>query len=393
MPADTIAFVSTYDHPSRDSIERMLRQAFPEFKFETISTLDVVKRHHRAWLPSNLLYMAREFGTKILKRRNTVREAYLQTTYLFRQLKKVMPQYIDPKRHVFSFQTQSLYDTSVPGVPHFIYTDHTHLSNTRSPYFDRRFLRSKAWIALERGIYTNAACVFTRSSDVTADLDHFYSIAPWQVACVYAGSNLPARRDFVAANEGYSNRHILFVGTDWERKGGPELLEAFRTVVETYPDARLTIVGTNPQIDHPNVHVAGVVPLEDVAKYYASASIFCLPTRLEPFGIAFLEAMSYRLPVVATTEGAVPDMVRPGVNGLLVAPGDTAGIAASLLELFASPAKCAEFGAAGYKHVLENYTWDRVGQRMRERIMATLHQEQARNVAQPVRHTRAASGR
>ena len=373
MPADTIAFISTYEHPSRDSIERTLRQAFPEYRLENISLLEVIKAH-KVWLLPNLIAVALQFGSKILRRRTMVRDSYFLTTFLFRQIKKAMPSYIDPQRHVFSFQTQSLYDTSVPGVPHFIYTDHTHLSGTRSAYFDPQFLRSDAWIALERTIYSNAACVFTRSSGVTADLASLYSIDPRQVACVYAGSNVPLDEDLALANQGYGNRHILFVGGDWERKGGPELLQAFATVREKFPDARLTIAGAQPVIDQPNVDVVGGLSLEELAKYYADAAIFCLPTRLEPFGIAFLEAMAYRLPIVATTVGAVPDMVKHNVSGLLVEPGDAAGLAAALMELLASPEKCAQFGEAGHRHALENYTWERVGQRMRERILPVLRQ-------------------
>ena len=376
MPADTIAFISTYEHPSRDSIERTLRQAFPEYRFENISLLEVIKAH-KTWLLPNLIAVAAQFGPRILKRRASVRDSYFLTTYLFRQIKKAMSSYIDPQRHVFSFQTQSLYDTSVPGIPHFIYTDHTHLSGTRSPYFDPQFLRSDAWIALERTIYSNAACVFTRSSGVTADLASLYSIDPGQVACVYAGSNVPLDEELALANQGYGNGHILFVGSDWERKGGPELLRAFAIVREKFPQSRLTIAGAQPQVGEPNVDVVGGLSLTELAKYYADAAIFCLPTRLEPFGIAFLEAMAYRLPIVATKVGAVPDMVMQNVNGLLVEPGDFEGLAAALMELLASPEKCARFGEAGHQHARENYTWERVGQRMRERILPILRRQAA----------------
>jgi glycosyltransferase involved in cell wall biosynthesis len=370
MPKDTIAFVSTYFHPSRDSIERMLRDTFPDYRLENISTLDVVKRH-KNWVVPNLLYVLKEYGGSLLGGRGTVREHYFLTTYLFRKLREAMREYIDPARHAFSFSTQSLYDIGVPGVPHFIYTDHTHLTNLASPYFDRRLLRPPEWIALERTVYHNATRVFTRSTNVSADVERHYGVPSEQVACVYAGSNVPHLKQTLDEAR-YDAKRILFVGGDWERKGGPVLAKAFHRVLETYPDARLTIVGATPQLDLPNCDVLGNLPLEQVGHHYAQASVFCLPTRLEPFGIAFLEAMNYGLPIVATAVGAVPDMVEPGVNGRLVAPGDADALAAELIDLLGNANLCRRYGESSRRRILDKYNWTRVGERIREQVQPFL---------------------
>jgi glycosyltransferase involved in cell wall biosynthesis len=109
-----------------------------------------------------------------------------------------------------------------------------------------------------------------------------------------------------------------------------------------------------------------------LARHYAESSIFCLPTVHEPFGIAFVEAMMHRLPVVATRVGAVPDMVDDGVNGYLVSPGDARALAEALCKLLADPAHCGALGARGYQKAAHLYTWPRTGQRIRARIMRTL---------------------
>jgi len=371
MPRDTIAFISTYTHPSRDSIERTVREAFPEYRLENIKTADII-RAHREWIAPNLLFVGAEFGADILAKRASLSECYRRTTYLFRHLKTAMREVIDPARHVFSFQTQSMYDTSVPGVPHFLYTDHTHLSNLSSPYFDRRRLRSQKWIDLERTIYHNASRVFTRSSDITADVVNHYGVTPDHVACVRSGSNIHIPADFQPANDNYANKRILFVGSEWERKGGPELEQAFREVLKVHPDAHLTIAGVSPRLDLPNCTVLGKVPLQELTRHYAEASIFCLPTRLEPFGIVFIEAMLHRLPIVATRTGAVPDMVKQNETGLLVEPGDAKGLGRALIELVGDPARCRRYAETGYRHAREGYTWERVGQRMRENILPFL---------------------
>src|SRR5262249_38544131 len=151
-------------------------------ELENFSIIEIMKRH-RGWIAPNLWYVAREYGRAIASRRATLRDSYFRTTYAFRRLHAAMRACIKPQRHTFSFQMQSLYDTSVPGVPHFIYTDHTHLSNLQYPDFDRRTLRSPQWLALERTIYENATAVFTRSTDVAADLTHFYNISPSKIEC------------------------------------------------------------------------------------------------------------------------------------------------------------------------------------------------------------------
>lgn len=340
----------------------------PDFRFENVSLVEVVKQH-REWMAPNTWFVAREYGTDLLARRRELKAAYLQTTYVFRQVRQAMRAVIDPQRHAFSIQTGSLYDTGVPGVPHFIYTDHTHLSNLASPFFDRRMLRSQAWIALERSIYHNAARVFTRSSDISADVVKHYGAPPEKVVCVRAGSNVTVPESFCPDNAGYSNRHVLFVGHDWERKGGPELLEAFQAVQQVYPDAHLTVAGCRPRIELPNCTVLGRVSLNDLLQHYARASLFCLPTKLEPFGIAFLEAMMCHLPIVATAIAAVPDMVVEGENGMLVPPGDSQALGRALIDMLSDPERLEKYGAAGYRRATENYTWTRVGERIRSEVL------------------------
>jgi glycosyltransferase involved in cell wall biosynthesis len=118
--------------------------------------------------------------------------------------------------------------------------------------------------------------------------------------------------------------------------------------------------------------VLGRVSAQQLARHYAESSIFCLPTRHEPFGIAFVEAMMHRLPVVATRVGAIPDMVDEGVNGYLVSPEDPQALAKALCKLLADPAHCQAMGGRGYQKAADLYTWPRTGQRIRARIMRIL---------------------
>lgn len=342
-----------------------LQQVFREYDLDVFDVSVAIKRNRRL-LATGIAHALRLYGADIARRRRPLSEYFWRTPWMFRTMRRMIGERFRGGDYAFSFQIQSMFDASLPGVPHFVYTDHTHLANLTYPAFDASKLYAGSWIELERSVYRAATLNFTWSTNISRSLEEQYGVPPERVACVYAGSNVEVV-DKPLANDEYRNKNILFVGMDWERKGGPELLEAFARVRVRHADARLTIVGAAPAAQ-PGVEVVGRVPIAAVPGYYQKAAVFCLPTRLEPFGIVFVEALAHRLPVVGTTVGAVPDFVVDGRNGYLVQPGDVAGLATALTNLLDSPATCREFGEAGYAIARERYTWEVVGRRLRERI-------------------------
>jgi glycosyltransferase involved in cell wall biosynthesis len=113
------------------------------------------------------------------------------------------------------------------------------------------------------------------------------------------------------------------------------------------------------------------VPLQDVARYYRGASVFCLPTLNEPFGLVFLEAFSYGLPVVATRIGAIPEIVAEGESGYLVSPQNSGELAQVLQLLLSDPARCERFGAFGRKMLGHRYSWQETGMKLATHIERT----------------------
>jgi starch synthase len=107
----------------------------------------------------------------------------------------------------------------------------------------------------------------------------------------------------------------------------------------------------------------GVVPFEEVRRLLAGATIFVLPTRREPFGIAFLDAMVSRVPCVGTQVGAVPEILED--VGLCVPSGDAQALASAIGALLDDPARRAAMAEAGQRRVLERgYLWPEVGKRV-----------------------------
>jgi glycosyltransferase involved in cell wall biosynthesis len=366
--ARSFAFVKMgeFSHTNHHVLKQ-LQARFPHLEAKVVD-LDRLPVIRRGDIPGLVFGVAREYGLAACASGERLRRHIGKTRYMFRRWREVLLQHLDSGNHAFTFQTQSLFDASCRGTPHFIYTDHTHLENLRYPAATAATPFSRGWAQLEKGAYQNARMVFTMSDNISRSLVEKYGCSPQRVECVYAGSNVSAASSENIDNARFSAKNILFVGVDWERKGGPVLLEAFRTVRRSHPDARLTIVGCSPHINEPGVHVEGRVPLGEVARYYRSATVFCLPTLNEPFGLVFLEAFSYGLPIVATDLGAIPEIVSDGKSGYLVTPRDVAELAERLRILLSDPARCAQFGSLGRKWVEHRYSWEATGQRLASHI-------------------------
>lgn len=341
--------------PANEVVAQTLRETYPEYEIVTIDLFARVRSRKGIFL-ANLFFVFQEYGLEILSGKKGLKRSFWRTPYVFRKMKQLASETLRQGDYVFSFQMQSLFDASAPGLPHFVYTDHTHLENLYYPAVGKQKLYSQAWIDLERTIYRNATLNFVRSTNIVNSLVAQYGCSPEKVVCVYAGSNLDANQ-IAKTPDVYGARHILFVGIDWERKGGPDLVAAFKEVLYACPDAQLTIVGCSPNIDAPNCNIVGRVPLGEVKKYYEAASVFCLPTRQEPFGIAIIEALSHKLPVVATNIGAIPDLVVNEENGYLIEPCDSKQLAEKLIGLISDPEKCRRFGEKGHALIAQKYTW------------------------------------
>ena len=355
------------------NIEQQLAKNFPDYGVETIDLNDLIKTS-KAVIWTNYLSILRHYGGDILAGRRSKWDCFHHTPFIFRRMKANIRDRIAPQldQYAFSLQTQSLYDASVDGLPHFVYTDHTNMANLYYPDFGKMKLFPR-WNALEKTIYRNATKVFVYSNHVRRSLLEHYEVPPEKAVRVLVGSNLEAGPAQLENND-YRNKSILFIGVEWERKGGPLLVEAFQMVLKRHPDARLTIVGCSPQITLPNCTVVGRIPLQQVRAHYATASVFCLPTHVEPFGIVFIETMLHKIPVVAPNIGALPDFVENGKSGRLVTPNSVDELADALVDLLDHPEKCRAWGEAGYRAVKDRYTWDAVGQRIRDEINASLHQ-------------------
>jgi glycosyltransferase involved in cell wall biosynthesis len=355
--------MGSFSH-TNEKVKGILIENFPEYEVEVIDIWEDLISIKNPWL---WLACTKDYLILDLIKRRTFIDSVYRTELFFNLVREKAHILIQKKDYTFTFQTQSFFDVSFPGIPNFLYTDHTHLTNLYYPAFNKNKLYPKKWIALEKSVYNNAALNFTMSNHVSKSIHEHYNCPREKIQNVYVGSNADiGNKDH--NDERYSKQNILFLGVAWQRKGGPQLVEAFKKVRETLPNATLTIVGCSPKIELENCTIVGRVPLSQVNKYYQQASVFCLPTRLEPFGIVFIEAFNNKLPVVASNIGAIPDLVRNEESGYTVDPDDITALAEHLTKLLSNPEMCKKLGHAGYELIKNRYTWEATGQRLRENI-------------------------
>ena len=164
-------------------------------------------------------------------------------------------------------------------------------------------------------------------------------------------------------------RTMLFVNRLDRRKGFSVAVRAFAILAKRYPDLRFVVVGDGEQRAavsglepdvRDRVELLGTLPHEEVARNHAAADVFVAPaTGRESFGIVLVEAMAAGLPVVASAIPGYDEVVRDGVDGVLVPPTDPEALASAVERVLLDPALARRLGEAGRERS-KRYAWDRV---------------------------------
>lgn len=173
----------------------------------------------------------------------------------------------------------------------------------------------------------------------------------------------PEARAALAGELGWPSESLIIgtVGRLHPVKDQAQLLHALQALRARIPRAVLAIVGDGP-LRNELEREAGSLGLgdavrflgdrNDVPRLLAGMHVFALPSRSEGYSVALLEACAAALPIVATDVGGNADIVRDGVNGRLVAPGDAAALASVLHELCADVERAERMGCAGREWVM-----------------------------------------
>ncbi|MDP9883343.1 glycosyltransferase involved in cell wall biosynthesis [Sinomonas atrocyanea] len=253
-------------------------------------------------------------------------------------------------------------------VPAVTYDDATLLQMYRHPNSDisrSRFpdAHVQRWVRRQQESTRSAELCCVSTEWAARSFRDDYGIPHSRIAVVGMGHFSAARPDL---RRDWSSPKFLFVGVDWRRKNGDRVLAAFERLRRVIPNAHLDLVGHHPSLNMPGVHGHGFLPREDpraqavLARLFAEATCFVLPSEFDPSPIAYLEAASAGLPVIATSEGGAAELLGPGA--LVVDPTDTDALVAAMLEL-AKPEIAVSVGRAASESASTS-SWPHVAARI-----------------------------
>jgi len=229
-------------------------------------------------------------------------------------------------------------------------------------------------LAMERSIFTpghyrKLVAISRFSRD---EICRLYPVPPEDVVVIYNGVDLvrftPANRarHRRAVREEFgiseSARLALFVGSGFERKGLDTLILALAQVKER--TLRLAVVGKGNtetyralaarlHVDD-RIHWIGAVP--DVERFYGAADLVCLPTRYDPFGNVYLEALASGLAVIASPRSGGAEIVTHGRDGFVLRDPDDSKELADAIDAFADPARGRQLEHAARQNA-ERFTY------------------------------------
>ena len=222
--------------------------------------------------------------------------------------------------------------------------------------------------ALIRRAVEQGASVHTVSRAMADEVMEFFGVGPDRVHVIHNGvTPLSAPRPRREAEPPY----ILAIGTVEPRKGLPDLVAAFDRVADSIPDVHLTIAGpsgwgedalaTSVRRSRHAGRIRRLGWTDDRNSLIAGARVLAYPSLYEGFGLPPLEAMSLGIPVVATSAGAIPEVV--GDAAVLVEPHDVAALAEGLLTVLRDPTTRDRLVTAGSERV-GLFTWAQAGEQL-----------------------------
>ncbi len=236
----------------------------------------------------------------------------------------------------------------------------------------------------EKTAYESADAIIAVSHGMRADVLKAYpALDPAKVHVILNGVDTqtftPTTNSEIQGEYGITGRYAIFIGRITRQKGLAHLLRAWQKV---NPDVGLVIAAGNA--DEPGIGaeieelivslqqaranvwwIQDRLSIDHMKVLLTGADLFLCPSIYEPLGIVNLEAMACETAVLASAVGGIPEVVQDGITGKLVAyhgdgPAFEEAFAHAANSLLAQPIKLKEFGAAGRKRAIADFSWDSI---------------------------------
>lgn len=234
--------------------------------------------------------------------------------------------------------------------------------------------------------------VFLRSADLVIANSHYtrnqiilrYPVRPEKIIVLSpTGQKLPGAGSPPIRTKSKVKK-LLCASSIRPEKGQKFLLEVMHLLNQ--PDYHLTLVGDVKDPAYYNevrnlivqyglqgrIHFAGFLEGEALANEYREADIYVHPSLAEEYGMVLVEAMGWGLPIVASREGATPEIVGHSRTCILVKSGNPLELAQAIKHLLADDSLCAKLGAAAFARAQSFPTWEEVGHKFQQLLYRQL---------------------
>lgn len=264
--------------------------------------------------------------------------------------------------------------TQAPDLRCFVAMDATFEELARSPWFGPT--RVARWLqpitlarlrAAERRLFRHASLLLPWSQRAADSLIREYGETPDRIHVLPPSMTDPG---IPAPRASTGKPRLLFVGGDFRRKGGVELLEAWRSSLRTEVD--LHLVTRDPVAPEPGLFVHSGVEAgsEGWFELWRTADLFVFPSHLETFGIVLLEAMAFGVPIISARTGAADEILAQARCGALLDSITPTAIAAAVRELIQDPGKRRLLSENGRRAFLERFEIQRTAQQLARLLTA-----------------------
>jgi glycosyltransferase involved in cell wall biosynthesis len=209
----------------------------------------------------------------------------------------------------------------------------------------------------------------------------FYNADPDKVKVVPFGANIDSKKTFVQIKDSIESKStdkckLLFIGVDWNRKGGNVAYQVAKMLNQSGQDTELTVVGCQPELEEPLpsfVKPLGFISKsnkrgkEKISQLISESHFLIVPSKAECYGIVFCEANSLGVPCLATKVGGIPTIIKDDINGKLFnIDADPEEYCSYILNLFINYCEYKKLAFSSFREYQLRLNWTAAGQNVKK---------------------------
>ena len=257
-------------------------------------------------------------------------------------------------------------------IPLVHFTDLTY-EQTKNYYFKTDEILNDSCLKYEKNLLDSSFKIIYCSNWIKELAIKIYDVDSSKIEVVELGANIPSPNNYCINN--YTDIcKLLFIGKDWERKGGDMMLEIYEILKNDNFPCSLTIIGSgNKEIDindshftvYPFLDKTNPTDLEKLCNILSESHFLVLPTKFDAFGIVFCEASAYGVPSISADVGGVSQAIKEGKNGYLL-PSDATvtDYAEKIKDVFSDKDHYIKLRQSSRKEYETRLNWDIWGEKV-----------------------------